>query len=61
MFIDCSPATWTLDPGLLREELAACAKRGKLPKAVITVDLYGQCADYDPIREACADYGVPIL
>ena len=61
VFIDCSPATWTLDPGLLREELAACAKRGKLPKAVITVDLYGQCADYDPIREACADYGVPIV
>ena len=25
------------------------------------VDLYGQCADYDPIREACARHGVPIV
>ena len=61
VFIDCSPTTWTLDPDLLREELMACANRGKLPKAVITVDLYGQCADYDPISEMCAEYGVPIV
>jgi dTDP-4-amino-4,6-dideoxygalactose transaminase len=61
VFIDCSRETWTLDPELLREELAACAKKGKMPKAVITVDLYGQCADYDPIREMCANYEVPIV
>jgi dTDP-4-amino-4,6-dideoxygalactose transaminase len=61
VFIDCSRETSTLDPELLREELAACAKRGKMPKAVITVDLYGQCADYDPIRATCANYDVPIV
>ncbi len=32
-----------------------------MPKAVIPVDLYGQCADYERILEICANYDVPIL
>jgi dTDP-4-amino-4,6-dideoxygalactose transaminase len=28
---------------------------------VIVVDLYGQCADYDPIVALCAQYGVPLI
>ena len=61
VFVDVDPATWTMDPGLVAEELAACAKRGKLPRAVVTVDLYGQCADHDGIAAACAPYGIPIV
>ena len=61
VFIDCDFNSWNMDPGLLREELAACAKRGKLPRAVIAVDLYGQCADYEPIVQACAEFGVPLI
>jgi dTDP-4-amino-4,6-dideoxygalactose transaminase len=61
VFIDSDPETWNLDPGLLEEELASCARRGKLPKAVVAVDLYGQCADYDRILTACGRYGVPVV
>lgn len=61
VFIDSDRATWTIDPDLLCEELRACAARGKLPKAIIVVDLYGQCADYDLIQDACAEYGVPLI
>lgn len=61
VFIDCDPESWTMDPGLVREELEACATRGRLPRAIVVVDLYGQCADYDRIREACDGYGVPII
>jgi len=61
VFIDVSPTTWTLDPGLLREELVSAAKRGKRPKAVVAVDLYGQAADYDEILTVCQEYGVPLL
>jgi dTDP-4-amino-4,6-dideoxygalactose transaminase len=50
-----------MDPRLLREELAACAKRGKLPRAVIVVDLYGQSAAYDPIVAACEEFQVPLI
>jgi len=61
VFIDSSQDTWNMYPALLEEELEACGRRGKVPKAVVVVDLYGQCADYDPILEACARYDVPVV
>ncbi|MGZ9197172.1 MAG: DegT/DnrJ/EryC1/StrS family aminotransferase [Candidatus Deferrimicrobiaceae bacterium] len=61
VFIDSDRETWNMDPGLLEDDLAGCARRGKLPKAVIAVDLYGQCADYDRILAACGRYGVPLV
>ena len=61
VFIDSNPTTWNMDPELLAKELKSCAEKGKLPKAVIAVDLYGQCADYDPIIEACQRYEVPLI
>jgi dTDP-4-amino-4,6-dideoxygalactose transaminase len=61
VFIDSEPTTWNLDPQLLADELRQAARRKRLPKAVMVVDLYGQCADYRPIREICDRYGVPIL
>jgi dTDP-4-amino-4,6-dideoxygalactose transaminase len=61
VFVDCDSTSWNMDPGLLHEELDRCAAHGKLPRAVIVVDLYGQCADYDPIMAACAEYGVPVI
>ena len=61
VFIDSDRSTWNMGPALLAEELDACARRGKLPKVVIVVDLYGQCADYDVIKEACQKYEVPIV
>jgi dTDP-4-amino-4,6-dideoxygalactose transaminase len=50
-----------MDPELLSEELQACASRGRLPKAVMVVDIYGQCADYNAITEVCSSYGIPII
>jgi dTDP-4-amino-4,6-dideoxygalactose transaminase len=38
-------------PHMGGEELAECEKRGKLPKAVIPTDLYGNVADYERIFE----------
>jgi dTDP-4-amino-4,6-dideoxygalactose transaminase len=61
VFVDCDAATWNIDPVLLREELADRAARGRLPRAAVVVDLYGQCADYEPITAACAEFGVPVI
>ncbi|HXD17288.1 MAG TPA: aminotransferase class I/II-fold pyridoxal phosphate-dependent enzyme [Vicinamibacterales bacterium] len=61
VFVDVSPDTWTLDPDLVAEELAACARHGRRVGAVIAVDLYGQCADYSRLLEISDRYGVPLI
>lgn len=61
VFIDSDRATWNMDPNLLEEELKKCADKGKLPKAVILVHLYGQAADIDPILDLCNSYGIPLV
>ncbi|WP_419523234.1 DegT/DnrJ/EryC1/StrS family aminotransferase [Lentibacter algarum] len=61
VFIDSEVDTWNMDPQLLEEELADCAARGRLPKAVVVVDIFGQCADYEAIERICEAYGVPII
>lgn len=60
-FVDCSADTWTLCPDRLAEELSRRAEQGALPKAVVTVDLYGQCCDYDRIIPLCREYGVKLI
>jgi pyridoxal phosphate-dependent aminotransferase EpsN len=60
-FIDSETRTWNLSPALLAGELADRARTGRMPAAVITVDLYGQCADHDEILPICAEYEVPVI
>jgi dTDP-4-amino-4,6-dideoxygalactose transaminase len=61
VFLDSTAETWNVDPELVAEELRARAARGQLPRAVIAVDMYGQCADYDPLLAACDRYGVALV
>jgi len=61
VFIDSESATWNLDPVLLEQELVERADRGQLPKAVMAVDLYGQCADYGRIVPICERFGVTLI
>jgi pyridoxal phosphate-dependent aminotransferase EpsN len=61
VFVDSDAGSWNMDPALLSEELDRCARRGRLPKAVILVHLYGQSADIQPAREACHRHGVMLI
>jgi pyridoxal phosphate-dependent aminotransferase EpsN len=61
VFVDAARDTWACDPDLMADELRSAATRARLPKCVLPVDLYGQCADYGRISEICQEYGVPIL
>ena len=60
-FIDCSRETWNMDPNSLEDAIKDYKKEGKMPKAVIVTDLYGQCADYDAIRSLCNPLGIPLI
>jgi dTDP-4-amino-4,6-dideoxygalactose transaminase len=61
VFVDSSPSTWTLDPELVTHELRRAARRGRPVRAVVAVDIYGQCADYEPLVEACERYGATLI
>jgi dTDP-4-amino-4,6-dideoxygalactose transaminase len=50
-----------MDPGLLEVELKRCATMGRMPKAVVPTDLYGQCCNYDRIFAVCAPYRIPVI
>jgi dTDP-4-amino-4,6-dideoxygalactose transaminase len=61
VFVDCSPTTWNIDPELVTDELARRAKTGTVPSALVAVDLYGQCADFEPLIATCERHGVTLL
>ena len=61
VFLDSDYATWNLDPNVLEDALRRRSRRNSLPRALIVVHLYGQCADMDPILSLCRRYGVPVL
>jgi len=56
VFIDSDSESWNLDVELLDKAIIK-----HKPKALITVDLYGQSCDYDAISEICKKYGVAII
>jgi dTDP-4-amino-4,6-dideoxygalactose transaminase len=61
VFVDCSADSWNLDPGLVEEVLTERAALGRLPSAVITVDLYGETADYVALESLCRTFDVPLV
>ena len=61
VFVDCDDLSWNMAPALLAEAVEDRIKRGKKPKAVILVHLYGQSADLDPIAATCEKHGVPLV
>ena len=75
IFVDAEPLTGNIDPVQLKaavEDLNSSEKAaakwlppkgdtgGKL-KGILAVDVFGQPADYDSIRETAAPYGLPII
>jgi len=61
VFIDSERGSWNMDPDLLEEELDRCGKAGRLPKAVVPTDLYGQCCNMPRILDICAKYEIPVV
>ncbi|MHA0856212.1 DegT/DnrJ/EryC1/StrS family aminotransferase [Paenibacillus sp. CMAA1364] len=61
VFIDSEPDSWNMSPDALERALSLYASKGKRPKAVIVVNLYGQSANYDRIMAICDTYEVAIV
>lgn len=61
IFIDSEPESWNMSPRALKKAFEDSDAEGVMPKAVIVVNLYGQSADMDKIKEICACYNVPVI
>ena len=61
VFVDCDRTSWNMDPDLLKDAIEDCKRRGKMPKAVVPTDLYGQCCDLPQIVTICNQYDIPVV
>ena len=59
-FVD-SDDSWLIDPSLLDEAIEARKRAGGRVRAVIAVDLYGRCCDYDALADVCARHDVILI
>ncbi|WP_291365972.1 DegT/DnrJ/EryC1/StrS family aminotransferase [Acetobacter sp. UBA5411] len=62
VFVDVDPATFQIDPDNLRQRIEKVRKDGKLkPRAIVGVDLFGQPAPWEALREIASDYGLFLM
>lgn len=61
VFIDSEPETWNMCPEALEEAIKDRMAKGKKPKAIVPVHLYGMPFKADEIRAVANKYGIPIL
>lgn len=61
VFIDSEYDSLNMSPIALKKAFEVYSEKGKLPKAVIVVHLYGQSAKMDEIMSICNEYNVPVI
>ena len=61
VFIDSESETWNMCPVALEEAIVDRLKKGRKPKAIIPVHLYGMPFKVDEIRAIADKYDIPIL
>lgn len=62
IFVDVSEETFNIDVSKLEFAICQTEKAGKLrPRAIVAVDLFGQCADYEAIEEVAKRHGLIVI
>lgn len=61
VFVDSEPDTWNISPEALKEAIEDRIKKGKKPKAIIAVHLYGMPAKMNEIQAIASAYGIPLI
>jgi len=61
VFVDSEVSTWNMSPVFLEAAIRDRMAKGKKPKAIIPVHLYGMPADMDAIGAIARQYGIPVL
>lgn len=61
VFVDSEPDTWNMDPLLMEDAIKDRLAKGRKPKAIIPVHLYGMPAKMDEILQIAAEYEIPVI
>jgi dTDP-4-amino-4,6-dideoxygalactose transaminase len=61
VFVDSEEDTWNMCPIALHKAIKDRIKKGKKPKAILPVHLYGMPAKMEEIREIAEMYSIPII
>src|SRR5690606_9959158 len=61
VFVDSEPETWNMCPNQLREAIRDRFSKGKKPKAIIVVHLYGMPAKMDEIQAVAKEFDIPVI
>jgi dTDP-4-amino-4,6-dideoxygalactose transaminase len=61
VFIDSEPETWNMCPVALEDAIKDRIAKGKTPKAIIPVHLYGMPFKADEIKSVANKYNIPVL
>ena len=61
IFVDSEPGTWNMSPDLLETAIKDRIAKGKKPKVIMPVHLYGMPAKMHEINGIAQKYGIPVL
>jgi dTDP-4-amino-4,6-dideoxygalactose transaminase len=61
VFVDSEETTWNICPNILEDAIKHFIQKGKRPKAVIGVHIYGMPMQLDEVLAICDQYGVPLI
>lgn len=61
IFVDSEPDTWNICPNALEEAIKDRISKGKKPKAIVVVHLYGMPAKMTEIMEISKKYEIPVV
>ncbi|WP_417557078.1 DegT/DnrJ/EryC1/StrS family aminotransferase, partial [Mesoflavibacter zeaxanthinifaciens] len=61
IFVDSEEQTWNMSPNYLEEAIKDRIAKGKTPKAIIIVHLYGMPSQIDQLLEVANKYKIPII
>src|SRR5690606_10535521 len=61
VFVDSEPDTWNICPVALEEAIKDRIAKGKTPKAIIAVHLYGMPYKVDEVHAIAQQYNIPVI
>lgn len=61
VFVDSEPDTWNICPKALEEAIVDRISKGKKPKAIVAVHLYGMPFKVDEVMAVANKYDIPVI